>query len=103
MIEKELEGLKVSISDKNIIEDFTFSGNRVIATMGTVDGAVCAPILELKILSPSSIAIKGQSFEITWEDIQISEKQITTTRNGKPAIDNIKEKIVSKERVRRLP
>jgi hypothetical protein len=103
MLNELLEGLKVTLNDENIVEDFTFSGDNVIATIGTVNGPVCAPILEFKINNPSSLTVKGQGFEISWESIQISDSQVSTIRNGKPAIYKIKGNFTPKQKERRLP
>ena len=103
MISKDLEGLKVSLNDERIVEDFQFAGDKVIATIGTKDGAVCAPILDLKIINPSALTIEGQGLAIKWEDVQITDSQILTIRNGKPAIYSIERKFIPEQRKRHLP
>ena len=90
MLKEKLDGLSVSISDETIIEDFTFVGDNIIATIGSANGAVCGPILNLQINNSSSLTIKGEGFEINWENIEITDDQINVIRNGKPAIYVIK-------------
>lgn len=89
MLKDRLNGLKVELLDDEIFEQFTFYGDKVSATIGTVNGPVCAPILDLEENAPTSLQIQGQGFEFYWEDITISETQITTIRNGKAAIYKI--------------
>ena len=90
MLKEKLDGLSVSISDETIIEDFTFAGDNIIATIGLANGAVCGPILDLQIIDPSSLTIKGEGFEFNWENIEIFDDQIKVIRNGKPAIYKIR-------------
>ncbi len=82
MLIEKLEGLKISLNDSNIVEVLTFGSNTVFAIIGKKNGAVCAPILELKIRNETSITINGQGFEINLENIDIKEDNISAIRNG---------------------
>ena len=103
MLIEKLEGLKVSLNDSDIVEDLTFSGNNVAATIGEKNGAVCSPILELQIQNESSITIIGSGFEINWGNIEINNNQISTTRNGKQSVYDIVAKNKATQHTRRLP
>ena len=93
MLIKSLKGLNVSLKDNNVIQEFRFGDNSVAATIGTKDGAVCAPLLTLTINGDSSITMHGQSIELKWENIEINEKYISALCNGKPSIYDIKPKV----------
>ena len=84
MLKNELEGLKLSIIDETSIEDLGFSGDSVIATIGTKDGPVCAPLLEYEITGNDSLVIDKESFNIQWSQIELKEDTIAVIRNGTP-------------------
>lgn len=86
MLKDKLQGLKLSLDDNDTVEVFHFGSNNVSATLGTVNGPVCAPILDFKITSESSILIEGQGIEITWESIEIGANELRTIRNGKKSV-----------------
>lgn len=90
MLKEQLKNLKVSLIDNIIIEDFEFNEDKIHATIGTTNSHISARILNLKINTPSSITLDGQDIEINWDDIQISVTKISTLRNGKPVVYEIK-------------
>lgn len=55
MIKNKLEGLMLSIIDDTRIEDFCFTDNFVIATIGIKDGPICAPVLDYEIFPPKLV------------------------------------------------
>jgi hypothetical protein len=85
----ELEGLTVSLLDEVAIEDLSFHGNKASATLGTRDGPLCAPILEVLVTGPDSVQIKGQSVLIDWQGIKIGENEVQVVRNGRPSVYRI--------------
>lgn len=89
MLKGKLEGLKLSIVDENIIEDLDFSGDSVIATIGTKDNAVCAPILDYEITGNDSLVIDKESFNIQWNQIEFGVDTITVIRNDVPTVYKI--------------
>lgn len=89
MLKGKLEGLRLSIVDENIIEDLGFSGDSVIATIGTKDGAVCAPILDYEITGKDSLVIDKESFNIKWSQIEFAGDTITVIRNDSPTVYKI--------------
>lgn len=103
MLKDKLEGLKVSLNNITMVEDLMFCGNNVTATIGEKNGAVCAALLELQINNESCITIKGQGFEIHWDNIEIDNNQISTKRNGIESSYKIIEKRKPPKVKRRLP
>lgn len=85
MLLEKIDGLYVSLVDENEIQDFSFGGDSVSATLGTQDGAVCAPILTAHEVDEATLIIKDQGIEIKWDNIEITDSSINVTRNGKPA------------------
>ena len=85
MLLGKIDGLKVSLVDENKIEVFSFRGDSVSATLGTIDGPVCAPILTVHEVDDASLIISDQSFEIKWNNVEITDSAIKVMRNGKSA------------------
>lgn len=102
MLLSKFDGLTVSLLDEAEIEDFTFHGQSVSATLGSDGGPLCAPILAVTFTSDDSIIIQGQGIEILWRKIEIAENEIRVNRNGKPVIYAITGKNLAKAK-RRLP
>ncbi|MBF0274728.1 MAG: hypothetical protein HQK84_05805 [Nitrospinae bacterium] len=91
--ENKLIGLTVSLIDERLIETFSFTSDHVSATIGTKDGAVCAPILSFDAVRPDSVRIYGEGFEILWEDIEIGPVCVSVRRNGVPVVYGINDPI----------
>jgi len=89
MLKSELKGLTLSIVDDSIIEDLSFSDDSVTATIGTNDGAVCAPVLNYEITGDDSLLIDKESFNIEWQKIEFGGNTITVIRNDAPAVYRI--------------
>ena len=103
MLKDELEGLRLSIVDETIIEDLGFSGDSVIATIGTKNGAVCAPVLDYEVTGNDSLVIDKESFNIQWSQIEFREDTVAVIRNEAPAEYKIVSKSDSAAAKRSLP
>ncbi len=103
MLKGKLEGLRLSIVDETIIEDLGFSGDSVIATIGTKDGAVCAPILDYEITGNDSLVIDKESFNIQWNQIEFGDDTITVIRNDAPTLYKIVSRPGATTAKRKLP
>lgn len=103
MLKEQLSGLTLALIDEVTVETFSFTGDHVAATLGTLNGAICAPLLELRINSPASLTIHGQGFEIVWENIICSGQQLSVIRNGRPAIYRVEKRSDRRPQTRRLP
>ncbi|WP_149981176.1 hypothetical protein [Pseudoalteromonas rhizosphaerae] len=86
MIKNKLEGLMLSIIDDTRIEDFCFTDNFVIATIGIKDGPIYAPVLDYEITGDESLIIDKDSFNIEWKQVVFEGNTISVIRNNKPAL-----------------
>ncbi len=102
MLLERIDGLKVSLVDENTIEVFSFGDDSVSATLGTKDGPVCGPILTAHEVDDASLIISDQSFEIKWDNVEITDSEIKVIRNGKSATYEITDKRPGRPK-RRLP
>jgi hypothetical protein len=84
-----IKGLKVSLMSQDSVEDFTFHGDCVSATIGSNNGPLCAPILEVVVTGHDSIDIKGAGISIEWQRIVTTESEVNVIRNGQPAVYKI--------------
>ncbi len=89
MLKVKLEGLSLSIVDDTIVEDLCFTGDSVIATIGTKDGALCAPILDYEIIGNGSLVIDKDNFNIQWKRIEFVGETIEVVRNDTSAVYKI--------------
>lgn len=89
MLKARLEGLKVSLEDDTQVEDFSFHGDKVIAIIGTRDGELCAPILEMNVLDFDTLEIKGQGVITRWQKIRITGNEVQVIRNGQQSVYRI--------------
>lgn len=99
MLKNQLVGLKLSIVDEHIIENLSFYDDSISSTLGSVNGAVCAPILQFKIIAKDALVIDENGFNIQWNNIEINQHSISVNRNGKQA----QYKIVSRVDKKVLP
>ncbi|MBU1311471.1 MAG: hypothetical protein KKE30_18270 [Gammaproteobacteria bacterium] len=86
--------------DEIAIEDLSFHGNNASATLGTTNGPLCAPILQVFVTGPDSIQIKGQSLLIDWQSIKVTENEVQVVRNGRPSVYKITGKDQAKKKGR---
>ena len=103
MAKLKLDGLRISIVDDIIVEQLGFIGKNVVATIGSKEGAVCAPILEYKITGEGSLVIDPGNFNIVWSKVEIGENEISTLRNGVPTKYTIVSKPEDSKNARKLP
>jgi hypothetical protein len=101
MLSEELDGLRAELESKDTVEVFSFRENSILATLGTRDGPVTAPILEYKVTSNSSLIVQGK-FPVIWENLEFSTGYITVQRNGKKATYKTS-KSPTKKQERKLP
>lgn len=99
MLKGKLEGLGLSIVDEKIVEDLRFSDDFVVATIGSKDGAVFAPILDYEITGSDSLVIDKEHLNIKWSRIEFSDDTIAVIRDDEPTVY----KIISRPGTRKLP
>lgn len=100
MPQNKLEGLTVSLLDDVAVEDLYFHGNKVRATIGVLNGPLCAPIFEIVVTGPDSIKIQRQSLLIEWQSIKVTENEVQVVRNGRPSVYKITGKDQTKQKGR---
>jgi len=57
----------------------------------------------MMVWAPSSLTVKGQGFEIVWEEIDIGDDRESVVRNGRPAVYQIEARAPSRTASTRLP
>lgn len=85
----QLNGLTVELVHETLIEQVSFKGSSVIATLGTKHDALCAPILTMHLDKQESLVFTGAHVVLRWEQLAISEQEIKVLRNGQAAIYRI--------------
>jgi hypothetical protein len=75
----------LDLQDEEKIEQFWFlETGLVVATLGTKGSAICGPTLNYCIGDDGSITIgkKNESFLYRWEQLSLSENELTVVCNG---------------------
>ncbi|WP_226668054.1 hypothetical protein [Microbulbifer aggregans] len=84
MLKKDLQRCKFSVLDEKRVENFTFSGEIICATIGMKNGPVCAPVLKYEITGSDSLVIDKEDFNIQWTNIEFKGNTLSVVRNGVP-------------------
>jgi|GEM_PF-4943792 len=89
MLKDKLNGLVLSIVDEIAIENLSFTGDVVTATIGVKGGAVCGPVLSFVVTGDDSLVIDSAGFNLRWSYVEIADNAISVIRNGKPTVYHI--------------
>lgn len=76
---------KLELQDNEKLEQFWFVDEaRVVATLGTKDGAVCGPVLNYAIGDDDSVSIgnRNESLAYKWEQLRISGNELIVMCDG---------------------
>jgi hypothetical protein len=76
---------KLELQNETFLEQFWFmDGGRVVATLGTKDGAVCGPVLGYQIQKDETVEIgnPSESLFYKWKNLQLSENELIVTCDG---------------------
>ncbi len=67
----------------SMIEAYRFHDDgHVAATLGTVDGPVCAVVLAYRILGDDALALEGAGLHEAWRAIRVSRDEVSIERDG---------------------
>lgn len=75
---------KLELQDDKLHEQFWFTdGSRVVATLGTKDGAVCGPVLGYQIRNDEvEIGNAGESLFYKWKNLQLLDNTLVVFCDG---------------------
>ena len=80
ILRDKLPGAELALQDEDIVEHFRFHGadDGVAATLGSVSGPVCGPLLHYFITDDAKVVISDQSSILfTWEQVELSDSVLT--------------------------
>lgn len=76
---------KLELQDDRMLEQFWFTDDsRVVATLGTKEGAVCGPIFGYQICNDETVEIgkAGESLFYKWKNLQLSGNELLVVCDG---------------------
>ena len=85
MILEQLSGLSLELVDESLVEQLSFNGSSVSATLGEHAGAVYAPILEVHLNAEQELIFRGAAIDLCWAKIVLYANELVVMRNGQPA------------------
>ncbi len=71
------------LRSSSMIEAYRFhEDGHVAATLGTVDGPVCAVVLAYRASGDDAVEIEGAGLHETWRTIRVSRDEVSIERDG---------------------
>ncbi|WP_440225203.1 hypothetical protein ACQQ2N_08105 [Dokdonella sp. MW10] len=76
-------GCTLRLRSTSVIEAYRFNDDgHVAATLGTVDGPVCAVVLAYRVSGDGALDLEGAGLHEAWRAIHVSRDEVSVERHG---------------------
>lgn len=76
-------GCTLRLQSTSVIEAYRFNDDgHVAATLGTVDGPVCAVVLAYRVSGDDALELEGAGLHEAWCAIRVSRDEVSIERDG---------------------